>query len=343
MKKLSLEQKIYWLQRRDKRERKRCKKHRKTSQRQHPSIIMIDAPRCIQLAPKKERKQTLSFLHNVRDATKSSRHIRINFKNTNQIYADAAILLRAELERMQKYFPQVYFSCLLPESKRIKQVLYQINVLNILNYKKKIEVHLDDVVHWKHAHGNKVEGDKFDTILGKYSGTLSEYITSGLYPSITEAMANSCEHAYILNREDALNINDRTNDWWMFSQETNHKLNVVFCDLGAGIPRTIDRKENKFWASIQEIWRKDKNDAKVIEFATKHGESRTDLGYRGKGLPQLVKNILNIKDGALRIFSNRGMITYHEHSDHAEKYLFTDSIYGTIILWEIPISQEQLP
>ncbi len=168
-----------------------------------------------------------------------------------------------------------------------------------------------------------------------------------MYKGVTEAMTNASNHAYIEERADGLAFGREEPRWWMFSQERNGRLFVSLCDLGVGIPNSLPRTKLKDWAPesvlsfIKSVAQGSAptNDCVMIKAAIELGRSRTDLPYRGRGLQQLKDVIDVVSDGSLAIHSNRGVYRYNPSNRAIETINdFSDSIMGTLILWNVPIS-----
>lgn len=180
------------------------------------------------------------------------------------------------------------------------------------------------------------EGKKYEDVVGEKYETRISQITNRLYLGITEAMTNSIQHAYIAQRADKLNVSEeKPGYWWMFSQEKDGWLTIVFCDLGVGIPNTLPLKDPNLWQRLCELLGRNPNDAEAVEEATKPQTSRTLQKHRGKGLRQICE-IVESNDGAtLIIHSNRGCYTLAKSGGRNTE--FSDSILGTLISWRLPL------
>lgn len=119
----------------------------------------------------------------------------------------------------------------------------------------------------------------------------------------------------------------------MFSQERDGRLMVVFCDLGVGIPGTLPIKNPTLWQRIQTF--RSHLDAHAIQEAISESRTRTGLHHRGKGLKQLVDVIAHLEGGQVNIFSNKGRYTLKSGSESITQ--FKDDIFGTLIMWQVPI------
>jgi len=315
---------------------KHCRKS-KTYQKKPTRINRtISAPEHFGVYNKEKRSVFLDFLAQLRLYSQKCRICTINFHKTKSIDSDGGILLKAEICRLKTIFGnQCALRCKPSKSNKVNQILKQIEIFSDLNYTSNATLTRDDVVHWRCAHGNLVDGEKYEPVLGIYDGRIAEEISTGLYSTLTEAMANSINHAYkYKHRNDGLKYEDINNDWWMFSQSHDNKLHIAFCDLGAGIPETISESLPRMQSAIKRIGLK--TDSDIIKFATGTGKSRTEKSYRGKGLPQMLRVISSIPDGKLVIFSNKGMLRAIKGKLDKHEYR-KSSILGTLVILEIPL------
>lgn len=258
----------------------------------------------------------------------------MDFTNTDKMYADGVLLFWAELKRLLKFVKgAVDISVLLPHNKKVLQVLKQVGILDLLGAKTAIVPEDHDVINWRAASGSKVLGQKYDDILQKFDGEITPFLQSNLYTGITEAMTNVTNHAYDIPRDDGLGIIDQKN-WWMFSHEKDDFLSVAFCDLGAGIPRTLPLTRRNVWNRLR---RKGlKSDSDIIKFAVKDSVSRTRRSHRGKGLRQIMEVINGLPDAEAVVLSNRGAFIMRSGGE-SRALDYRDSIFGTLIYWKIPL------
>jgi hypothetical protein len=338
MKKLSPEQRLRFIRTAAKRARKKNKRRRRTAHRcELPGHTTITAPAVFTILDGKHRNRVTDFLSLLRNTVmKKNESVLIDFVNTRKMFADGTLLLRAELCRLQKIKPVgVHITCGPPKNKKVSEVLHQTKIYKTLNYRAHKSIDFDDVVHWTYADGTGADGEKYDEILGRYDGTISPTLAEGLYLGLTEAMTNCHHHAYLSARNDGLGILDSDKDWWMFSQERDGWLSVVFCDLGIGIPGSLPMTRPSIWSLITKLG--NANDGVVIEEAIKASRSRTGKSYRGKGLKQLVDTIDRFPAGQISIHSNRGWYTYDKSKKSTQTKAFSRSILGTLIAWRVPL------
>jgi hypothetical protein len=298
-------------------------------------FTVLKAPDIFTISLKNKRSSLLRFLGKLRETVIHRKHaVRIDFSATQKMFADGTLLFYAELSRINRLKGSVEVRCLPPRNDKVAQVLKQVGIFDLVDYRKKIETTYDDVIHWRSANGHEVIGEKFDEVLGHYDGQIAEVMSKNLYLGFTEAMTNCHHHAYIGVRPDGLNVAHEPKEWWMFSQEKDGVLTVVFCDLGIGIPGTLPIRKPSVWQRITTTFG-NKLDAHAIQEAIGESRTRTGLHHRGKGLKQLVDVIAKVDGGQVNIFSNRGRFTLKSGSESILQ--FKDDIYGTLIHWQVPI------
>lgn len=264
--------------------------------------------------------------------------VTLDFSDTEKMYSDAVLLFWAELKRLIKFVKgRVEFKVILPHNKKVGQVLKQVGILDLLGVSASIVPQDHDVINWRAASGSRVLGEKYDDILQQYDGEITPFLQGNLYTGITEAMTNVSNHAYDLSRDDGLGIDDQK-DWWMFSHEKDNYLSVAFCDLGAGIPRTLPVKRRSVWNRL--VRKGLKNDSDIIKFAVKDSVSRTRKSHRGKGLRQIMEVINGLPDAQAIVYSNRGVFMMNSGGT-SRSVDYHDSILGTLIYWKIPLPAKE--
>lgn len=293
----------------------------------------IAAPEVMTLFDPNGRYEMLHFIAELRNTSAKAKHITIDLRSVREMHVDATLLLRAEMETIHRE-RSVVFRLIYPKGSREKQVLCQIGIMDFISNKMEIPITHCQVVKWAQAHGTNVDGTKYDEVLGPYNGQLAPSITSGLYNSITEAMSNCLDHAYIIPRSDPKALGPKNHDWWMFSAEDNGRLMVAFCDLGAGIPETIGKRHPWMKKIIARMRKND--DATHIHVAMSSGKSRTKMRYRGKGLPMMLREIKKIEGGMLHVLSNKGLVSHCGKEPDMINY--GSSILGTMLMWSVPLN-----
>ena len=160
-----------------------------------------------------------------------------------------------------------------------------------------------------------------------------------LQRAISEAMLNVVQHAYPKEYETASKVRGQ---WWLAGKldfDTD-ELQVMFCDLGYGIPKTLPKLHAMEYirAFLSLLPGFDPNDGEMIHAAMEIGRSQTGKDNRGKGLNDLRKLLELDPNGELSIYSGAGVCVYR--GDGRIKVTNgRDKIGGTLIKWSVRLSK----
>lgn len=290
------------------------------------------------------RAELLRLLVAMRSLVKEGKGVRIDFSRTKKMYPCGTILFMAELDRIVQGVGRGTVIASHPKDRIVEQVIQKVGIASLLGLKRRFhdESLGPSVRHWRYASGSQAEGEKTSAMLDHYRLRLAVGLTRSLYEGIVEAMSNSMNHAYIAARADGSGADESERRWWMFWQESKGSLSVAICDLGIGIPASLDNK----------VTLRDMLDQLVAKFglatpfaskikaAMELGRSRTNLPHRGKGLDDILDVVRKGVSGGLRITSGRGFYLYDAGSQADTLTDFGDDVMGTIVQWNIPLLLE---
>lgn len=194
-------------------------------------------------------------------------------------------------------------------------------------------------------------GDELKTIAGSIrelmefwgKGDLDRETRVNLNTAIGEAMANVAKWAY---PPDKGGYDSRLKSFWITAsadKRTGEMVIAIF-DRGEGIPATYSRKklhQNIFNELKAALKNPDGfefvNDATYIKNAVKYGNSSSDEPHRGRGLPQMLEAIEEMKSGSLTIASRGGL--YHNDADKGVlERVSHSSIGGTLVQWRLSLA-----
>lgn len=258
--------------------------------------------------------------------------LHLDFSGTEKLFAEGTLLFVAVLRDLITQYGAAHLSCTASENNKVCQVFEQIGLRELLGINSDIAPADDDVVHWRFAHGSSVDGSRYEDVLSEYDDRLADIQQELLFTGITEAMTNVLNHAYEGDRRRGAR-----NGWWMFSQWKEGFLTIAFCDLGLGIPRTIQTKHPNVWGRFLLLGKQ--RDAYAIEYSVQDSISRTKARNRGKGLGQIVSLATTIPGAEVSVFSNKGL--YIKSISKSKKRDYRDSILGTLIFWKIPLIDKE--
>ena len=264
----------------------------------------------------------------------------LEFADVQQFYPCGTVLLLAELDRIRRLSKTRGLVRARPPKNQIaREVLEQVGIAALVRMRRLTspsgERH-ESVRHWKMKTGHFADGEQLADLFSVFAGRIPDH--RKLYDGIVEAMTNCVSHAYIARRGDSLDKNGvEPPRWWMFWQERDSKLSVVFCDLGIGIPRSLSTNwEPSLVAEVLGRIRAATPFAARIAAAIELGRTRTGQSNRGKGLADILEVVRSQESGFLRISSDRGMYDLR-NSATPELKDYRDSILGTVVQWTIPL------
>lgn len=301
-------------------------------------FVRLATPNIISLNNPNARSELLRFLAKLKLVMlNGDGGALVDFRLTQRVHPSGMMLLFAEIDRISRFVANVReMRCRPAENKIVDQVLEQTGVYKRFNHTAAVATTHETVIHWRQATGVKVDGEDAGYMLDKCEGRIAEPLKQGLFRGVTEAMTNSVHHAYVGEREDGT-AKGGEKRWWLFSEERDGFLSLVFCDLGIGIPRSLPKHHTAIRAMLN-AFSPDRADVEAIKLASELGKTSTALGNRGKGLPEILAAARQSDEGSCIIFSNRGQFGFAAGKRAVENQ-FAGSIYGTLIVWHVPIAE----
>jgi len=324
--------------------RKRQCKHKKTAWLGKRPTERISAPFAFNIHGDQNRATFIKFVTKIRDAVIFRRAlVYLDFSKPEVLRPAAVLLFVAELDRMKRIvgndFAVRIENVRVP---RVSQVLQQVGVYDICggkNLRISEEAFDDSVKHWRYATGVRA-GDETNEAFENFEGRLSPELAKGMWKGVSEAVVNSVQHAYV---EPRFKSGPRLGHsrWWMFSHEKEGELQVIVCDLGIGIPRSLPLNwEPGLLDRLLSTFTKDGNDVRSIRAALAVGASSTGAPHRGKGLQQIWNTLRNAKGASVAILSNHGQLSWSGVDQKEFALEFGTSINGTMIIWTVEIETD---
>jgi hypothetical protein len=276
------------------------------------------------------------------------RPVCLDFRQTAKISTAAMLLLYAEVDRIVRLSgSKALISCIEPQKDRCRQVLNQIGFYRLIGHETTSLPIRDDVVKWVRAEGISLDAEKIADLVS-FQGQVDVEFVGDLFGGITEAVANSIEHAYTDGRGDGFRHLEDVK-WWMVSQIYNSELYVLVCDLGIGVPRSLPkkfdlRKLSEYVSLVKNTLNIAHPDTQAVRLAIEIGKSRTGLSHRGKGINDALAVLNKCKFGEVFILSNRGGYSVKSTNDgkrYEKSFPLKRSIQGTIIGWKLPLRESK--
>ena len=269
------------------------------------------------------------------------RRARVDFQHTEKMHACGTLLFAAEVDRINRLTsPKRLVFGTYPNDIVVEQVLQHVGLLGMLGLAGRMRVTAANVKDWRVDTAAAVDGERVDRVLSEQLRNFPDSGKRGLYRGLTEAMTNCVHHAYESSRRDGVRANLSDKRWWMFWQVNGGNLDVAFCDLGMGIPRSL--LEGKTWPiedvdSVLKALGLLRTDASLIAAGFDLRKSSTGESHRGKGLSEIKNAILQL-DGSVLLYSNSGAYSFDAGTRREQRRSYPESILGTLIQWRIPMA-----
>lgn len=288
------------------------------------SIQKMSAPEVFSVFDNHEAvtQYLINIFNLLRDGV-SDLKIYLDFQSVQKVSVESIVYIIAILKNV-RVRPNIRcdFMGNFPQNEAARKLFQESGFLNYVESNSARNPKTTDRIQIQTGRDTNTEVARTVRNFAKSAGLLSNRELRILFQSLIELMSNTVEHAYIDDKKRGL-----IPAWYLYCQYTDDALLFTFIDIGEGIPRTINRKIIKDW---------NLNDSKAIMSAL-NGEfrSETKAEYRGKGLPELKKHVI---DGSLRQFkvvSGKGSCVYNESEHIFEKNEYNNRIFGTIFYWEM--------
>ncbi|MGE4431882.1 MAG: hypothetical protein AB7E05_14195 [Sphingobium sp.] len=276
------------------------------------------------------------------------KNVLLDFSKTRKIDSSGMLVIVAEIDRAQRMggHGQRFF-CKLPddaceETRIVRQVLDQIDLLDRVNHppihEEKSHFH-SSVKNWRYATGTRVNEEPGD-VLEKHEGRIAPALMQKMQIGLMEAITNSLHHAYMADRNDECGpFSERR--WWMFTHEADGLLQVIVCDLGIGISRSLPIVWKKhFLRRFSSLFSGEHPDVAAINIALLLGESSTKENHRGKGMHQIWNAVHESHVGGVAISSGKGHVWYNAKEGRLQQGAFGSEFMGTLISWQVSIESE---
>lgn len=356
MKKLNFKRRLYELRKSRTVMRRRRKTNRKPLNRQLRKLFppqksgVLLAPQKFVLfsgnsqAASSDIDAFFKFLLTLRET--NAKELQIDMSGVKRMYADATLLFKAELSRLIEV-KKTRITAIPPNLDRTNQVLKQTGIDSLLNIKIDGDPNREDVVHWRIAEGPReiVDSNLLEPIMADIE-SVTGMESHPVYQGIIESIANCVEHAYKLHPEVNRKM-PQNPGWWVFQQVKEGILQVVVCDLGIGVRRSLPltfSKEKGVFKKLMHIVRSAKGrDIRALLAAVEYGRSSTGSKQRGMGMRNAHKVVNDLGEGSFVMMSNTGCYIYNKKIDQSEGNFSTaklrHSIQGTILGWRLPLKR----
>jgi len=159
--------------------------------------------------------------------------------------------------------------------------------------------------------------------------------------AITEAIANSVEHAYIRKQR----IYTIDNHWWLCGYYDKEKKDLYFVcfDQGIGLKRSLYYNDSRTISKWYESAKSKKNSySDIIKSLVNDELPKYQNSDRGYGFKRFKKFIDSFGNGSLSIYSRTGYYAYFNEKNVTTKEILNDYssiLNGTLIAWKINLKE----
>jgi len=291
---------------------------------------------------KQHRNKFLKSISELQQYLPSKKYLcSIDHSKIIKIEPEALLVLAAEIKRSvsNKDIDHLrYKKKYAPKNKKVLKMLSSIGYWEHFNiqkdFQKEKNVKFLKILHDTTADNSHVVNmrDFFNSKI-KF---LPQNTTAVFDIAISEAIANSVEHAYIKDQK-MITIKRA---WWISGYYDENTKELSFCcyDQGIGIKKALGNHDNRLMMKwVESISLKTKNDSDVLEALVNEELPKYKKKDRGHGFKQFIKFIENYTSGSLNIYSYKGKyeIIKEKKDIIKKKYDYDDVLSGTLIVWKI--------
>jgi hypothetical protein len=285
----------------------------------------ILAPIYLRLYAKKEiRRETESFFEQLNRNLTNGKQVVIDFSPVERLFPCGLLILMGWVDEWISRFPGRLFAKY-PKEDLVEQMLQHVGVLKKLGLPERKKVDHNDVKRWHFFHGQNADATPIEPFMLDLQSLLGEERQLGLCNCVTEAMINVGHHAY---------LSSGSGSWWIFATISEKTVFIAIYDHGESIPATLLSKPLVKDFLTGRMWLQARGDSKLITAAV-GGRTRTQLPYRGKGLPEMLEFTKSNPNSELGIFSRKGFFQY---DDHEKSGKLKTPIKGTLVIWKLKVS-----
>lgn len=269
----------------------------------------------------------------------------IDHSKINRIDPEALLVLAAEIKRTVSNIDHRYLKYNKQYAPKNEQV---IRMLNSIGYWEHFNININNLGDRKRRYLKILHDTEANNLhvveLREFFNSKLKFLptnTTEMFDNaISEAIANSVEHAYI-KEQNIVTINRA---WWL-SGSYNIDTNELFfgCyDQGIGVKEALGHHDNRLvmqWVDGLRLM--NESDSKVIETLVTKELPKYKNTDRGHGFKHFIKFIEDYTYGSLNIYSKKGeyKAVKEEDSMITQKYDYQDSLNGTLIVWKIKLQE----
>lgn len=270
------------------------------------------------------RREIETFFQDVDSLLQRGKTVMLDFSKVQVLYPCGLLILMGWVDEWIRKFPNKVGG-IYPEVDLVEQMLQHVEVLKKLGLSARKEVFHDDVTRWHYFHGTNADATPIEPFMEELQMLLGVEKQLGLGNCVTEAMINVGHHAYEDNKHGR---------WWIFATISNGSVFIALYDRGESVPATLLAKPKVMDFLTGRMWSLGRGDSHLITAAV-GGRTRTELPYRGKGLPEMLEFTKSYPNSELGIYSRNGFFRFSEQVSSGK---LKTPIKGTLVIWRLNIA-----
>lgn len=267
------------------------------------------------------------FFQDVDIHLQCGKSVILDFSKVQALFPCGLLILMGWVDEWIKNFPNK-ISGIYPEVDLVEQMLQQVDVLRKLGLPERREIFHNDVTRWHYFHGTNADATPIEPFMEELQRLLGIEKQLGLGNCVTEAMINVGHHAY---------QQDKHGSWWIFATISNGSVFVALYDRGESVPATLLAKPKVMDFLSGRMWSLGRGDSHLITAAV-GGRTRTELPYRGKGLPEMLEFTKKFPNSELGIYSRNGFFRFSNQESSGK---LKTPIKGTLVIWRLNVAVKE--
>lgn len=309
---------------------------------QEGNLVEIDAPEVFSII--NNSTETLNFFKKIVDTARGFEPVLVQMEKVTHIGIDALIYYIVTLHKCEAICGVARVKGTFPKNEKVKKFLSESGFLNFHTTDPENIIRSGDIIEISGGNNADNEVSRKMCQFTQDKLGLTRLPTRGIYNILLELMLNTSEHAYTTN-------NNHFDRWLAFARydKKRDKITFTFCDTGYGIPTTVKKNRiEQFWKWVDNFgFSSLGSDHQLVSSALKGAfRTKTELGYRGKGLPTIYKFAKSGYIQDLVILSNRARLNFSKDGvsgksgEDSSEYSFSsndmeENFEGTLFSWSV--------
>lgn len=276
-------------------------------------------------------KEVSQHFEEVVKAVEEGFPVQLDLSAVRNVTVDALLYILVTLNTLRKNRHAYKVSGNFPTAKVPKEVFHNSGFLSHVKCDEYLErFDLTDSYYQIRSGKNNdsdVVKELVSFVIKKFNWTRTQ--TAFIYEAISEMMYNTVDHAY--------KPSEKFPSWYVMARMIdNDRIEIVFLDTGNGIPNTVNKSYlEKFQTILGKLFPSAKPSESEILQTAFDGKlrTRTEKGYRGRGLPSIYKFAANQHVESFRVITSHvNMCLKPKEKSHRDT---SDCFKGCLYVWRL--------